>query len=59
MLFNIIHFLTTYFMQPITKFCKDNENIMERMTTPGMFLGKERAVLLRAIEIRITTRQDE
>lgn len=58
MLFNTIHFLITYFVQPIIKFCKDNENIMERMTTPGMFLGKERVVLLRAIEIRIT-RQDE
>lgn len=58
MLFNTIHFLITYFMQPIIKFCKDNENIMGRMTTAGMFLGKERVVLLRAIEIRIT-RQDE
>lgn len=44
-------------MQPIIKFCKDNENIIERMTTPGMFLGKERVALLHAIEIRI--RQDE
>lgn len=59
--FVILHIfsnISIYFAQSIIKFRKDNENITEGMTMLGMFLCKERVMLLHVIAIRIT-RQNE